>query len=223
MRLTLADELLLLALREEDGSALIGSAELDCGVAGALLAELALAERVQLVDGRVVAADQSPLGDPDLDGLLASITADGKPRKAEQWVSRTRRDEIRKRRLGRLAAIGILEEREHKFLFFKHTSYPERDPGPEQELRARLRAVLDGAPADERSGALLAIVHACRLDRKAFPDVDGKVLRGRVREITEEQWAGRAVAKVIASIHAAVMAATSAAVIASNAATMSSG
>lgn len=213
--LTLADELLLLALREQDGVAMIGSAELDCGVAGALLAELALAERVRLIDGRIAVADASPVGDPDLDALLARIAADGRPRKAEHWVNKSRRDEVRKRRLARLVAMGVLEEHERRVLFVKHTNYPERDPRPEQELRARLRAVLGGAPADVRSSALLAIVHACRLDRKAFPDVDGKVLRARVKEITEEQWAGRAVAKVIASIQAAVMAAVSAAVIAS--------
>ncbi|MCO5971743.1 GOLPH3/VPS74 family protein [Actinoallomurus soli] len=215
--LRLADELLLLALREQDGVAMIGSAELDCGVAGALLVELALAERVRLTDGRIVAVDSSPVDDPDLDALLARIAADGEPRKAEHWVNRSRRDEVRKRRLARLAAMGVLEERERKVLFVRHTNYPERDPGPEQELRARLGAVLGGAPADVRSSALLAIVHACRLDRKAFPEVDGKVLRTRVKEITEEQWAGRAVAKVIASIQAAVMAATSAVVIATNA------
>ncbi|MCO5997772.1 GOLPH3/VPS74 family protein [Actinoallomurus rhizosphaericola] len=220
--LTLADELLLLALREQDGSAMIGSTDLACGMAGALLAELALAERVQLVDGRVVAVDPSPLGDPDLDALLARITADGRRRKAEQWVDRARAG-IRKRRLARLVAIGILGTREHRVLVFRHTTYPERDPRPEQELRARLRAVLGGAPADERSSALLAIVHACRLDRKAFPDVDRQVLRRRVKEITEEQWAGRAVAKAIAAIQLAVVAATSAAVAATNASTVAGG
>ncbi|GAB3962964.1 hypothetical protein GCM10029978_019550 [Actinoallomurus acanthiterrae] len=214
MRLTLADELLLLTRREQDGRSLIGGTELDCGVAGALLAELALAERVQLVEGRIAVVDPSPLGDPDLDALLERIAADGRPRKADRWVSKMRRDSTRKRRLARLAAMGVLEAREHKVLgLFPYTDYTVRDPSHRQELHARLEAVLNGAPSDDRSSALLAIAHACRLDRKAFPGVDGKVRRRRVKEITEDEWAGRAVAKVIASIQAGVQAAASAAVI----------
>lgn len=216
MRLTLADELLLLALREQDGRALIGSAELDCGLAGALLAELALAERVRLVGGRIRAVDPSPLGDPDLDALLQRIVADRRARKPERWVDRTRRDDVRKRRLARLAEIGVLEARDHRFLFFKHTTYSERDPRYEQELRARLRAVMEGAPADGRAGALLAIVHACGLDRKAFREVNGRLLRRRVKEVTKDEWAGQAVAKAIASTRASVSAATTAAAMSSS-------
>ncbi|GAA4634629.1 hypothetical protein GCM10023196_076880 [Actinoallomurus vinaceus] len=218
MRLALVDELLLLARREQDGRSLVGATEQDCGVAGALLAELALAERVRLVDGRIAVVDPSPLGDPDLDALLERIAADGRPRKAERWVGRLRRDAIRKRRLARLAATGVLEARERKVLgLFPYTDYLVRDPSYGRELRARLGAVLNGAPADDRSTALLAIVHACRLDRKAFPEVNGRVLRRRIKEITEDEWAGRAVAKVIASIQAGVQAATTAAVIAGSA------
>ena len=219
MRLTLADEFLLLALRDQDGRSSIGSTELDCGVAGALLAELALAERVRFVDGRITAVDPAPLGDPDLDALLHRIASDGKPRKAERWVSRLRGDGLRKRRLVRMAELGVLEAREHKVLgFIKYTQYPERDPRHEQEIRARLTAVVNGGSADERSSALLAIANACRLDRKLFPDIDRRFLRQRVKQITEEEWAGRAVAKVIASIHAGVTAAVTAAAVSSSAA-----
>jgi Golgi phosphoprotein 3 (GPP34) len=218
MRLTLADELLLLARRDEEGRMWIGSTELNCGMAGALLAELALAEQVRLVDGRITAVDSSPLGDPDLDAMLQQILADGKPRPAERWIKRFRQGGLRNRRLARLADLGVLETREHKILgFIRHTSYPERDPAARNEVHARLRALVEGGPADDRSSALLAIVHACKLDRKVFPDVDRGSMRRRVKEITEQEWAGRAVAKVIASIHAGVSAAVAGAVIAGSA------
>lgn len=223
MQLTLADELLLLALPEEGERALIGSTQLDCGVAGALLAELALAERVRLTDGLITVIDPSPLGDPDLDGLLQRIAQDDRPRKAEHWVGRIRREEVRKGRLARLAEGGVLEAREHKLLFIRTTYHVTRDPAYEREIRSRLRGLLDGAAADDRSTALLAIVHACRLDQKIFSDLDGRFLGRRVKEVTEDEWAGRAVAKVIASIQAAVQAAAMGAVIAGGAANTAAG
>jgi Golgi phosphoprotein 3 GPP34 len=51
--LTLADDLLLLA-SSQIGTFRLGSPALEYGLAGALLIELALAERVTIRDGRVV-------------------------------------------------------------------------------------------------------------------------------------------------------------------------
>jgi hypothetical protein len=78
----------------------------------------------------------------------------------------------------------------------------------EQAIRARVESVLAGAEPDERGAMLIAVLHACKLDRKAFPDAD----KERFKEIAEGEWAGAAVRKAIAAVYTAVTVTTIAAV-----------
>src|SRR5688572_6203245 len=83
----IADELLLLAYSDV-GSAEIGQYQLDLGLGGALLLELALAERFDVRDGRIAVVDPSPLGDPVLDDALRLVAGDKKDRKVRDWVQK---------------------------------------------------------------------------------------------------------------------------------------
>ncbi|MFI0424278.1 GPP34 family phosphoprotein [Spongiactinospora sp. 9N601] len=222
MPVTIAEELVLLAHRESDGRPLIGSTELDAGIAGTLLAELALADRIDLGDKTITARRPALPGDsdadleldPELDTVLAQIAAHSRPRKPEWWVRKLHSAERRKRLLRRLTVRGALREERVKVLgLFPVTRYPERDPGPEAAVRDRVWSVLTGADPDERTAVLIGVLRACRLDRKVFPGADRK----RVKEIAEGDWASTAVARTIASINAAVIAG---AVAASTAATV---
>src|SRR4029453_9186163 len=59
----LADELLLLAYSEK-GTSQLSQYSLDLGLGGAVLLELALAERFDVRDGKIVVVDPGPVGDP---------------------------------------------------------------------------------------------------------------------------------------------------------------
>ncbi|MEU5884692.1 GPP34 family phosphoprotein [Spirillospora sp. NPDC047279] len=215
--LPLADELLLLALREADGKQLIDTARLNAGLGGAVLAELALAGRVRLDGRRLAVGDAAPHGEPDLDAALARVAADRKPRKPEYWVQKLGRSDLRKRRLEGLAERGVLTTEDHKALgLFSYRRYPEQDSAPETEIRGRLQNALDGGATDDRTITLLAITHACGLDRKIFPGVPKKDLKRRIEKLAADDWAGAAVTKVIVqAVSAAVVAATVAATAAS--------
>ena len=63
MTITIAEEVLLLAHSEEEGRQLIGSSELMASLAGAMLAELALAGKVALSEQKVTVTDPAPMGD----------------------------------------------------------------------------------------------------------------------------------------------------------------
>lgn len=214
MTLTIAEEVVLLAYREDTGKPIIGSVELDCALAGALLAELAVRRRVDLDGTKVVPVDPTPVGEEELDAALARIAEERRPRKADWWVGKLRADRLRKRLLTRLAARGVLSEQAGRFLgIFPTTRYPELDPSHERGVRERVENVLAGAEPDERTAVLIAVVHAAKLDRKAFPGAP----KGRVKEIAEGQWTAEAVRKTIKSIQAAVVAATAAATAATTA------
>lgn len=199
---TIAEEVLLLAYSEAEGRQLIGSSELDAALGGAILAELAINDRIDLAGKQVTVRDATPLGDEELDAALARIAGEPRERKPEWWVQKFHSAKLRKRLLSRLAERGVLREEQHKILgIFPSTRYPERDPSIEQGIRERVQSVLSGTDPDERIAVLVAVLHAAKIDRKAFPDASGD----RIREITEGEWAGEAVAKTIASINAVIM------------------
>ncbi|MFI6509895.1 GPP34 family phosphoprotein [Streptosporangium sp. NPDC050855] len=199
---TIAEEVLLLAYGEQDGKQLIGSTELNAALGGALLGELTVAGRIDLADKKVTVRDTTPLGDEELDGPLARMAAETKARKPEWWVQKLQTDKLRRRLLSRLAERGVLDEERHKVLgIFPSTRYPERDPRVELEIRERVQGVLSGAVPDERVTVLIAILHAAKIDRKAFPDAS----KERIKEIVEGGWAGKAVSDTIAAVNAAVM------------------
>ncbi|MGW0482877.1 GOLPH3/VPS74 family protein [Nonomuraea sp. NPDC003214] len=213
MKVTIAEEILLLAHKEDDGKPLIPSTQLDPVLAGALLAELAVNERVTLDGKKVQLVDPTPLGDEELDAVLAAI-AEGKERKAAWWVQKLQSVKLRARLLTRLARAGVLAEERAKVLgLFPTTRWPEVDGRTEAEVRERVAAALGGADPTARTAVLIAVMHAAKLDRKAFPGAD----KARVKEIAEGAWAAEAVAQTITAIHAAiaVTAATSAVVAAS--------
>ena len=209
---TLADELFLLAHRPDTGKGVADDTSLTAGVAGALVAELAVAERIELDDKRVTALDPAPVGDPELDGLLARIAAEPRPHKPDWWVSKLNKRDLLARVAARLAAQGVVRAEEYRVLgLFRTHRYPELDPRMRQEVTGRLRAAFGGDPPSARTAALVALLNACGLDSKIFPDIDRRMLKRRAKEISEAEWAGEATRKVIQGIHAATAAGIAAA------------
>ncbi|GGO77706.1 GOLPH3/VPS74 family protein [Nonomuraea cavernae] len=210
MKVTIAEELLLLAYSEDEGKQLISATQLDAALGGAILAELAVNERISLSDAKVSVLDPTPLGDEELDAALARIAAENKERKPAWWVQKLYSATLRKRLLTRLAEAGVLAEERGKVLgVFPTTRWPEADGSVEADVRERVAGALGGADPDARTAVLVAVMHASKLDRKAFPGAD----KERVKEIAEGAWAGDAVATTIAAINSVIMiAATTAAV-----------
>lgn len=211
MEISLAEELLLVAY-DETGRASTGTAELDCGLAGAVLVELAMRGRIDVSAGKVTVLDASATGEPVLDGVLDRIEREGKARKPEWWVGKLRSG-LRARLLARLMQRGVLRLERHKVLgLFPVRRYPSVDPALERAARARLDlAVVKGVEPDARTAALASLLHACGLAKRSFPDLDRRQLKARMSQINEGQWAGAAVRQAIRSIQAAVAASTVAA------------
>jgi hypothetical protein len=195
----IADELLLLAY-DDDGIAMASSPALDYALAGAVLADLALDGRIDLVDRRVSVTDATPLGDPVLDAGLARIDGDDKARKPTEWVSKLSAD-LRETLLDRQVAAGILRRDEGRVLWvFPRTTYPCVDERPEREIRERLRAA-----GDPRSEVLTGFVLAAELGSTVFD--------GAPPVLENPHWTVRAARTAIDEMQAAIaMAATTGAV-----------
>lgn len=210
----LADALLLLAYDDDSGKATVGGQQLDFGLAGAVLAELVLAGRVELGESRVRVVSRTPTGNAVCDGVLAAIADDRKPRKPADLVPRLARG-LRDIVLSRLTAQGVVRESQEKVLgFIPVTRYPAVNRRPETDLRERLRAVVvDGAPPDPRTAVLCGLVIAIGMDRGIFPDMPRKEVKRRVEEVAAGEWAGPAVREAVATAQAVATAVNTAVVV----------
>jgi len=187
--LTLADELMLLAIDECGDVASSASLRLDHGIAGAHLLELALADRVRIENGVVVVMDHAPTGDEPVDGVLRALGAATTPRSAERWVGDLA-GEARGPVLAALHERGILDERKSRVLgLIPRTRHVESDPRPEREVRERLHEAVAGpGEADARTVALASLVLATDLLFEVFPAKDERALaKSRLADLSSGQ------------------------------------
>ena len=188
---------------EPDGRKSLDGQTLDTGLAGAVLADLALRGAISLQDGLVTVVNGAATGDPVLDGVVGSIAASGAPRKAKWWVSRLGKQRLRDDVFAGLVARGIISVDQGKVLgLFPTTKHPERDGAPEALLRSGIGDVLAGrAGPTPFCAAVIGLLDATNTLRKQFGAVD----KDMVKEITSGTWASPAVKAVLEEIEAATM------------------
>ena len=216
----IAEDVLLLATDDATGKATISALQLDPALAGAVLIELVVAGRVNLLgEGRqakVVVTDGTPLGDPVLDVALQSLIDKGpcKPVQAIRLLAKG----LRARLNDLLVQRGILRRESGKVLgLFPTTRWPARDSGPEQDVRALVVGVLlKGHEPDGRTAAVISVLTAADMLKTVVQRPDIKAAKARGTDIGEGNWAGDSIRKVIqetqAAMTAAVMVSTTAAI-----------
>ena len=131
--LRFAEEILLLLLDEERGDIASGLSphSLNIALAGAVLMDLALADRIDTDLEQIIVVDSTPLEDDLLDPTLADIAQEPHGRDAGFWLAHTARrgDEIRDRAFARLVERSILEaEAEGLFFLSRLVSRSRRYP-----------------------------------------------------------------------------------------------
>jgi hypothetical protein len=213
--MTLAEEFLLLALKDETGKPLIDGMRLGVALVGAAIVELTLDGALRLTEdgdpdhraGRLVATGQAPT-DPRLADLVTAVhdrkpkDAIGKITSSGVWSNRAKN--LKSALLADLAKAGVLTEEKQKVLgLFPTTVWKAADPAPEAEVMQRVRAaVVEGTDPDDRTTALISIVHAVDLLPKLFPDADKRSVRSRGKEISDRDWGSQAIRKAVQEIQA---------------------
>ncbi|MGW1770782.1 GOLPH3/VPS74 family protein [Streptomyces sp. NPDC002104] len=211
MRITLAEEIMLLSLDDESGS-VKQRQSVGWAVAGALLLELVLAERVRVSGTYLELVDASPTGEELLDGRIESIRTwmSGRTRRrVTEWLTKDQAKAVGPV-VERLCGRGVVVEERRKALgLFPVRRYPEADGEVERELRERLASALpEGAEPDERTAGLIAVIHAVRLHGLAFPGVPRKEVSARTAEIADGQWAAESIRTALRDMQLAMVAVT---------------
>lgn len=208
--LTFPEEILLLLLDDEDGAFVpVGESVIGCALAGAVLMDLAFANRIDTDPERLVVLDRAPTDNATLDRVLARIAEDPRTEAGtgdtKGWIETLTAEEspvIRQEALDRLVAHGILERQEEKFLWvFRSRRYPTVDGRAEREVKLRLMEVLlsEEIPAP-RDVALICLVDACGILRYILADREVESVGPRVEQLRKMDLIGREVAGAIADI-----------------------
>ena len=212
-RLFLHEEIMLLALRDEEGT-VAGGTHYTYALGGAILAELLLQERVKVDDSRrrklLTVKSTRRIGDPLLDECLEKVKSAKRRASLRTWVGRFAGiKQLRHRVALALCERGILRADEDTvLLIFKRKVYPEVDPKPERELIERLRQAVFTYTneLDSHTVVLAALANGSGILKVVF---DKKKLKGRkkrLKQLTKGDVAGKATREAIEAMQAAVVA-----------------
>jgi len=210
--LFLHEEILLLALRDEEGTIASGTMY-QYAIGAALLAELLLSNRIEVEQSGkrklVNLISSSPLGEPLIDQCLEKVNSAKRRAVLQTWVSRFAGVKNLKHRVAQqLCRRGILKADEDKvLLIFTRKIYPEVNPGPEKELIERLRCAIftDTRDIEPRTVVLLSLANSTGLLKVVFDKKMLKSRKARIKQIVNGEITGKAATEAIQAMQAAVM------------------
>ena len=204
------EELMLLMLDDENGKfARVPDRLLRYALAGGVLMDLALEDRIDTDLEKLVLVNPEPLEDSLLDPTLADISQATETHDARFWVERTARlsaEAIRHKALNRLVDRGILECRDDRFLWvFQARRYPAIDGTAEREVKLRIMEILfsDQVPLP-RDVVIIGLVHACDLFRQTLSDRELANVATRIDEVRQLDLIGRAMSQAIIDIELSI-------------------
>jgi hypothetical protein len=127
--LNLSEDLFLLAINDAKGT-LVGSVSgyLRCGLAGAVLSDLALRERLAIDEKKRIVVREGPLtGDVLLDETVEQLQTWERARKATGWINRLGKRKLHSRVEDRLIEQGVLTRDKKRFLWvIPYATYPQQ-------------------------------------------------------------------------------------------------
>ncbi len=208
--LRFAEEIILLLLNDDDGRfARVQNISLDYALAGGILMDLALENRIDTDLDNLILIDPTPTGDELLDATLAEIEQEG-GHDARFWVERTavRSEAVREAALERLIDKGILERQDDRFLWvFKSRRYPAIDGEAQREVKLRIMGVLfsDEIP-DPRDIVIICLADACGIFRSIFTSNELETVAPRIEQVRQLDLIGQAMTQAIQDIEMTLVA-----------------
>ncbi len=209
MPLTMPEEILLLMLDDESGRLMERAAPSgDYAIAGAVLAELALAGKIDTDPTRLYVTDTTPTGDALQDRVLARLAAAKESGDSRFWIETLAADAnaFREELFGRLVAKGILKRVEGRFLWvFPERRYPVISDKEEREVKARILGVLfnDEIP-DPRDSLLIGLCRAAGLFSLILAPHELDRVQPRIDQVADLEELNRSLSDAIREIYAQI-------------------
>ena len=212
--LRFVEEIILLLLRDDDGRFVnVPSWSQDYTIAGGVLMDLAMENRIDTDLDNLVLIDATPVGDNMLDPTLAEIAATaeaGEKHDARFWVVHTARSAsaIRDEALSRLIALGILERQDDRFLWvFRSRRYPAIDGNAEREVKLRIMGVLfSNEIPSPRDIMIICLADACGIFKELLSRQELTTASTRIAQVRRLDLIGQAMSQAILDIEMSVAA-----------------
>lgn len=204
--LSLYDELFLLSIDDAKGTIAAHAHDiLDYGLAGAVLAALALEGKLMVMEEDLAVADATPSGNGILDGALETIASSDRPRRATHWINVLAGKKLPKKVVDGLVTKGVLRAEEKRiFWVIPYQAYPQQDASAKFWVKEHLRAMtLAGEKPEPRALVLLSLLKACHLLSLVFTQDERSAASRKVNDLVKGELFGDSVAKVLEEIEMA--------------------
>ena len=213
--LTISEEILLLLLEDKRREFVpVQTWRRQCVLAGAVLMDLALQNRIDTDIHTLVVVDRSSTGHEFLDPILGRIGAEPEVRDARYWVkhvAETQAEWIQDQTLCRLTERGIIEpetEHQHKIRYWwiaRPHSYPTTGGTVEREVKRRITQVIfsEDIPSS-RDIMIIALVDACGILNTILAGRQVEMARGRIDTVRRLDLLGQATSGAIRNIERSV-------------------
>jgi golgi phosphoprotein 3 len=205
--LTCAEELLLLAHDEKSGHfANIEDLLLNTALAGAVLMDLAILNRIDTDLSALVVLDRSPAGEKLLDHALAALATLPAKTTTVDAIDLLRKQgaTLESLALARLIERGILRERDGRVLWvFESRRYPLIDGKQLQDVKRRIANLLlsDEIP-DSRDVVIISLAQFCGLLRRVLPDAELRSAQKRIEQIAKLDLIGQTMTDRMSELNA---------------------
>jgi len=218
MELNLIEEFLLIALDDDKGQFVTDSTHLHMGFSGAILLEMALREKINIVNDKVILVNDAYEKEIVINKTIDLIKESKKNHNIKYWVNKLAKNarQMKDDTLKGLMNKGILSKEDSKILWIiPNTKYPTQNLTPENKVRQRLHDVmLKGVKPKPHDVMLLSLIDVSQLTREAFRDkAEYKIVKKKIKDVTQNIEISQVVNRTIRDIQAAVMVAVMAAVI----------
>lgn len=209
-QLTLVEELVLLALDDTTGELRpMPVMAFNFALAGALISELSLLNRVDTDPQQLVLLSAIPTGNPMLDSAIDQIASASEFHLVSHWlrIFSDQAREIQTAALESLVARNILRREERRILWvFGVRRYPTIDFQERTEVRTRLSALILGNDLpDPRDAILIGLLLACQLTKHILPGAEFEAREARIQALAKMDLMGREMAAMMDSLAEALV------------------
>ena len=207
--LRFAEELLVLITDAENRDPVhIPDRTLNYALAGAVLMDLALEDRIDTDMDALYVTDPTPVGDDLLDPALEEIVEEPDTLPTETWIARLaeRGGDLRALAMDRLVAAGILEVDDGGVFSIsrwvaRSRRYPTLDGKAGREIQSRMMGLLltDEVPSP-RDAVIISLAHACGVFRRMLTPSEYAEVEERIELISGLELVTRATAAAIRNV-----------------------
>jgi len=203
-----AEEILLLLLNEETGYfAPIPEWRMSCALAGGVLMDLAIENRIDADLDTLTLVDSSPTGDELLDPALEEIASESRAHPPRYWIERIARraNQISDAAFDRLVKQGILDFDSGGFWSLSRKvsrtgRYPLIDGTSGDEIKGRITRILltDEIP-DPRDVAIIGLLYNCGGVRTLLEKEEYEQAEERIKLLSGMDLIGRTIGDAVRS------------------------